>query len=415
MSVDSQPSGRGTGLDRYDLAVVGGGIIGLATARELRRRFPGAAIAVLEKETRIAAHQTGHNSGVIHSGIYYTPGSLKARLCRAGSASMVAFCREQDVPVEVCGKLIVATEPAELPRLDALLQRGLANGLQVRRMGAAEVREREPHVRAIAAIDVPSTGIVDFSQVCQALLRLLEADGVELRLGTEVRGLARADGSHLLRTSTGEIRAGYLVNCAGLHSDRVARAAGADPGARIVPFRGEYYELVPERRELVRGLVYPVPDPALPFLGVHLTRMIDGSVHVGPNAVPAGSRDGYQWSTLNGRDLAATATWPGWWRLARRYWRTGAREIWRSLSKPAFVAEVRRMLPEVAAADLVRAGAGVRAQALGRDGRLVDDFLIVESQRATHVCNAPSPAATASLEIAAHIVDRLPSTAADHP
>ncbi len=395
-------------MDRYDLAVVGGGIIGLATARELRRRFPGAAIAVLEKETRIAAHQTGHNSGVIHSGIYYTPGSLKARLCRAGSASMVAFCREQDVPVEVCGKLIVATEPAELPRLDALLQRGLANGLQVRRMGAAEVREREPHVRAIAAIDVPSTGIVDFSQVCQALLRLLEADGVELRLGTEVRGLARADGSHLLRTSTGEIRAGYLVNCAGLHSDRVARAAGADPGARIVPFRGEYYELVPERRELVRGLVYPVPDPALPFLGVHLTRMIDGSVHVGPNAVPAGSREGYRRGVLNARDMAATATWPGWWRLVRRYWRTGSREVWRSLSKRAFVAEARRLLPEVVQDDLERAEAGVRAQALARDGKLVDDFLIVQGERATHVCNAPSPAATASLEIARHVVSQVP-------
>jgi len=390
------------------LAVVGGGIIGLATARELRRRFPGTAIAVLEKETRIAAHQTGHNSGVIHSGIYYTPGSLKARLCRAGSASMVAFCREQDVPVEVCGKLIVATEPAELPRLDALLQRGLANGLQVRRMGAAEVREREPHVRAIAAIDVPSTGIVDFSQVCQALLRLLEADGVELRLGTEVRGLARADGSHLLRTSTGEIRAGYLVNCAGLHSDRVARAAGADPGARIVPFRGEYYELVPERRELVRGLVYPVPDPALPFLGVHLTRMIDGSVHVGPNAVPAGSREGYRRGVLNARDMAATATWPGWWRLVRRYWRTGSREVWRSLSKRAFVAEARRLLPEVVQDDLERAEAGVRAQALARDGKLVDDFLIVQGERATHVCNAPSPAATASLEIARHVVSQVP-------
>jgi L-2-hydroxyglutarate oxidase len=395
-------------MQRYDLAVVGGGIIGLTTARELRRRFPSAAVVVLEKEDRIAAHQTGHNSGVIHSGIYYRPGSLKARLCRAGSESMVAFCREQGVPVEVCGKLIVATEPSELPRLEALLERGLANGLQVRRMGPAEAREREPHVRALAAIDVPSTGIVDFRQVCDALRKLLEADGVELRLGAEVRGLGRADGDHLLETGTGGVRAGYLINCAGLHSDRLARAAGADPGARIVPFRGEYYELVPSRRGLVHGLVYPVPDPAFPFLGVHLTRMIDGSVHIGPNAVPAGRREGYRKTALSARDLAATATWPGFWRLARRYWRTGSREIWRSLSKRAFVAEVRRLLPEIGPDDLEPAEAGVRAQALARDGKLVDDFLIVEGERATHVCNAPSPAATASLEIARHVVSRIP-------
>jgi (S)-2-hydroxyglutarate dehydrogenase len=396
------------GLDRYDLVVIGGGIIGLATARELRRRFPGASIAVLEKEASVAAHQTGHNSGVIHSGIYYTPGSLKARLCRQGSAGMVAFCHEQGVPVEVCGKLIVATEPEELPRMEALLERGLANGLQVRRVDAAEVREREPHVRALAAIDVPSTGIVDFRLVCQALRKLIEADGVELRLGTEVRGLARADGAHLLRTTAGDIRAGYLVNCGGLHSDRLARAAGAEPGARIVPFRGEYYELVPERRELVRGLVYPVPDPALPFLGVHLTRMIDGSVHLGPNAVPAGSREGYRKRALSPRDVAATATWPGWWRLARRYWRTGSREIWRSVSKRAFVAEARRLLPELDVEDLEPAEAGVRAQALSRDGKLVDDFLIVQGEGATHVCNAPSPAATASLEIARTVVAGIP-------
>jgi L-2-hydroxyglutarate oxidase len=395
-------------MDRYDLVVVGGGIIGLATARELRRRFPDASIALLEKEPAVAAHQTGHNSGVIHSGIYYTPGSLKARLCRAGSASMVEFCRERGVPVEVCGKLIVATEPAELPRLDKLLERGLANGLRVRRMTAEEVREREPHVRALAAIDVPSTGIVDFRRVAGALLELLEAGGVELRLGTQVRGFARADGDHLLRTSTGEVRAGYLVNCGGLHSDRLARAAGADPGARIVPFRGEYYDLEPARRGLLRGLVYPVPDPALPFLGVHLTRTIDGRVHLGPNAVPAGSREGYLRRSLSVRDLAATAAWPGWWRLVRRYWRTGSQEIWRSLSKRAFVAEARRLLPELRPEDLRSSEAGVRAQALARDGKLVDDFLIVEGERATHVCNAPSPAATASLEIARHVAGRIP-------
>ena len=403
-------------VDSYDLVVIGGGILGLATARALRERFPGASIAVLERERAWAAHQTGHNSGVIHSGIYYAPGSLKARLCRAGNASMVAFCRAEGVPVEVCGKLIVATDASELPRLDALLERGLANGLAPRRADPGEVRELEPHIRALAAIHVPSTGIVDYREVCAALVRQLHAAGVELRLGSGVNRMERAGNAsaagHALETDAGEFRAGWVVNCAGAQSDRLARAAGADPGARIVPFRGEYHELVEGRRDLVRGLVYPVPDPALPFLGVHLTRMIDGSVHVGPNAVPAGSRDGYTWSAVSARDLAATATWPGWWRLARRYWRTGGQEIWRSLSKRALLAEVRRLLPEVEAEDLVPAGAGVRAQALARDGRLVDDFLIVESERATHVCNAPSPAATASLEIAGHIAGRLPEAVA---
>ena len=403
-------------VDSYDLVVIGGGILGLATARALRERFPGASIAVLERERAWAAHQTGHNSGVIHSGIYYAPGSLKARLCRAGNASMVAFCRAEGVPVEVCGKLIVATDASELPRLEALLARGLANGLAPRRADPGEVRELEPHVRALAAIHVPSTGIVDYREVCAALVRQLHAAGVELRLGSGVNRMERAGNAsaagHALETDAGEFRAGWVVNCAGAQSDRLARAAGADPGARIVPFRGEYHELVEGRRDLVRGLVYPVPDPALPFLGVHLTRMIDGSVHVGPNAVPAGSRDGYTWSAVSARDLAATATWPGWWRLARRYWRTGGQEIWRSLSKRALLAEVRRLLPEVDAEDLVPAGAGVRAQALARDGRLVDDFLIVESERATHVCNAPSPAATASLEIAGHIAGRLPEAVA---
>ena len=403
-------------VDSYDLVVIGGGILGLATARALRERFPGASIAVLERERAWAAHQTGHNSGVIHSGIYYAPGSLKARLCRAGNASMVAFCRAEGVPVEVCGKLIVATDASELPRLDALLERGLANGLAPRRADPGEVRELEPHIRALAAIHVPSTGIVDYREVCAALVRQLHAAGVELRLGSGVNRMERAGNAsaagHALETDAGEFRAGWVVNCAGAQSDRLARAAGADPGARIVPFRGEYHELVEGRRDLVRGLVYPVPDPALPFLGVHLTRMIDGSVHVGPNAVPAGSRDGYTWSAVSARDLAATATWPGWWRLARRYWRTGGQEIWRSLSKRALLAEVRRLLPEVDAEDLVPAGAGVRAQALARDGRLVDDFLIVESERATHVCNAPSPAATASLEIAGHIAGRLPEAVA---
>ncbi len=396
------PAFSGAMTERYDLVVVGGGIIGLATARELRRRFPGASVLVVEKERAWALHQTGHNSGVIHSGIYYTPGSLKARLCTAGSASMVAFCREQSVPVAVPGKLIVASDPGELPRLDALLERGRANGLTLRRLEAAEIREREPHLRALAGIEVPTTGVVDYRQVAVALVRLLQEAGVALRLGTEVRGFATGSGpngrEHVLQTTAGdgELRAGYLVTCAGLHADRLARAAGADPGTRIMPFRGEYYELSPSARDLVRGLVYPVPDPAFPFLGVHLTRTLDGNVHVGPNAVPAASREGYTWSSVSPRDLAATVAYPGWWRLARRYWRTGLQEITRSLSMRAFLADLRRLYPEVSAADLLPAPAGVRAQALSRD----------------HVCNAPSPAATASLEIAREIVAGLPDDAA---
>jgi len=402
--------------ERYDLVVVGGGIIGLATARELRRRFPDASIMVVEKERAWALHQTGHNSGVIHSGIYYTPGSLKARLCEAGSRSMVAFCREQGVPVAVPGKLIVASTPRELPRMEPLLERGRANGLTLRRLDPAEIREREPHLRALAGIEVPTTGVVDYRQVAAALVHLLQEAGVALRLGSEVRGFASSNGAkgreHVLRTGIGDLRAGYLVTCAGLHADRLARAAGADPGTRIMPFRGEYYELSPRARDLVRGLVYPVPDPAFPFLGVHLTRTLDGNVHAGPNAVPAASREGYTWGSVSARDLAATLAYPGWWRLARRYWRTGLQEITRSLSLRAFLADLRRLYPDVTAADLVPAPAGVRAQALGRDGRLVDDFVIAHGDRATHVCNAPSPAATASLEIARTIVAGLPDDAA---
>jgi L-2-hydroxyglutarate oxidase len=402
--------------EHYDLVVVGGGIIGLATARELRKRFPDASLLVVEKERAWALHQTGHNSGVIHSGIYYTPGSLKARLCVAGSRSMVEFCREHRVPVAVPGKLIVASDPSELPRMEALLERGRANGLKLRRLGAAEIREREPHLRAVAGIEVPTTGVVDYRQVAAALVHLLERDGVALRLGTEVRGFSASSGSrgreHVLHTGNGDLRAGYLVTCAGLHADRLARAAGADPGTRIMPFRGEYYELAPHARDLVRGLVYPVPDPAFPFLGVHLTRTLDGNVHVGPNAVPAASREGYTWGSVSARDLAATLAYPGWWRLARRYWRTGLQEVVRSLSLRAFLADLRRLYPDVSAADLLPAPAGVRAQALARDGRLVDDFVIARAERATHVCNAPSPAATASLEIAREIVAGLPADAA---
>jgi L-2-hydroxyglutarate oxidase len=390
--------------------VIGAGIVGLATAHQLARDRPDASVTVLEKEPRVAAHQTGHNSGVIHAGVYYRPGSLKARLCRAGSQSMVEFCAEHQIPVQVCGKLIVATDPAELPRLHALHERAAANGLAVRLLEPDQAAEYEPHLACVAAMHVPSTGIVDFSVVCRTLATLVEKAGGQIRLGTRLTGIReRPGGSYLLTTTAGEVGADVVVNCAGLHADRVARLAGVDPPARIIPFRGEYYELVPGRRELVRGLIYPVPDPRLPFLGVHLTRMIDGGVHAGPNAVLATAREGYRWRRVSPRDVAGVASWPGMWRLGRRHLRYGLAEVRRSLSRRRFAADLARLVPELTAADIVPAGSGVRAQAVARDGSLVDDFLIVARPGQLHVLNAPSPAATSSLEIAKHLVAQLPT------
>jgi L-2-hydroxyglutarate oxidase len=390
------------------IVIVGAGILGLATAYEVVRRHPGASVTVLEKESRVAAHQTGHNSGVIHAGVYYKPGSLKARLCRTGSQSMVEFCRTHDIPVRVCGKLIVATAPDELPRLAALYERASANGLPVTRVGPEQAREYEPHVACLAGIHVASTGIVDFGQVCRRLAELVEAAGGTVRLGVPVTGLrAGPDGTTTVHTPAGDLAADRLVNCAGLHSDRVARLAGLHPPARIVPFRGEYHELRPERRDLVRGLIYPVPDPQFPFLGVHLTRMIDGSVHAGPNAVLALAREGYSWRRVRPRDVADAVTYGGLWRLARRHYRYGLTEVRRSLSRARFAASLARLVPELTRDDIVPAGAGVRAQAIAPDGSLVDDFLFVARPGQVHVLNAPSPAATSSLEIARHIVDRF--------
>jgi L-2-hydroxyglutarate oxidase len=394
---------RGT---RY--VVVGGGILGLATAHRLTLDRPDAEVTVLEKEDRWAAHQTGHNSGVIHAGVYYRPGSLKARLCQAGSRSMVEFCAEHAIPVEVCGKLIVATQPAELGRLDALFERSVANGLDVRLVGPEEAREFEPAVAAVRALHVKSTGIVDFGRVCATLAGLLAACGATLRTGARVRRIRTVGGEVVLDTTAGPVTADVLVNCAGLHADRIARRAGLRPPARIVPFRGEYYELVPARRHLVRALIYPVPDPQFPFLGVHLTRMIDGSVHAGPNAVLALAREGYSWGRIRPADVASAASYPGLWRLAGRHYRYGLGEVRRSLSKRLFTAGLARLVPQIRPEDLVRAGAGVRAQAVRPDGSLVDDFLIVTGPGQVHVLNAPSPAATSSLEIAKHIVARLP-------
>ncbi|MEV7924955.1 L-2-hydroxyglutarate oxidase [Kitasatospora sp. NPDC088779] len=398
----------------FDVLVVGGGIVGLATAYALTRARPGLRLAVLEKEPGFAAHQTGRNSGVIHSGVYYRPGSYKARYAVAGAAELVAFCREQGVPHEVTGKLIVATGTEELPRLAALAERGRANGIPVTEVDRAGIARYEPQVTGVAGLHVGTTGVCDFPAVATAYARLAREAGAELRLGCELRAVARRADGVTVQTSTGELRCQVLVNCAGLHSDRIARLAGDEPGVRIVPFRGEYYELAEGRRDLVRGLVYPVPDPAFPFLGVHLTRGVHGDVHVGPNAVPALAREGYDWRTVRPRDLAGTLAFPGAWRIARRHWRQEVGELHRSLSKRAFTAAVRRLLPAVAPEDLVPAGAGVRAQAVARDGSLLDDFAFAgfdpadprSPRRAVHVLNAPSPAATASLPIGREVARR---------
>ncbi|WP_181796341.1 L-2-hydroxyglutarate oxidase [Streptomyces sp. WELS2] len=383
-----------------DVLVVGGGIVGLSTAYAITRTAPGTRVTVLEKEDGPARHQTGRNSGVIHSGIYYRPGSLKARYAVRGAAEMVKFCAEYGIAHAVTGKLIVATERAELPRLHALVQRGRENGIPVRELGPAQIAEYEPEVRGLAAIHVGTTGVCDYTAVARELAR---ASGAEIRYGAKVVRVDRRPerGVAVLTAAGAVVRARVLVNCAGLRCDEVARLTGDDPGMRIVPFRGEYYELA--RPELVRGLVYPVPDPAFPFLGVHLTRGVDGGVHIGPNAVPALAREGYGWGVVRPRELAGTLAWPGSWAIARRHWRYGAGELRRSVSKGAFLEAVRRLLPGVDAGDLVPAPAGVRAQAVLRDGTLVDDFLIREGARAVHVLNAPSPAATASLPIGREI------------
>ncbi|KAA2257097.1 L-2-hydroxyglutarate oxidase [Solihabitans fulvus] len=389
------------------VVVIGGGIVGLATADELAAR--GDRVTVLEKEPRWAAHQTGHNSNVAHAGLYYRPGSLKARMSVAGNASMVRFAREHDVPVEVCGKLVVAVSPDELPRLRALAERAEANGVEAALISPQQAREHEPEVSCVAALRVESTAIIDFPAVCAALVRSLAARGAELR--TDCAALAIRPSSTRagveVATPQGVVRADALVNCAGLHSDRVARLAGLRPAARILPFRGEYYELRPDRRHLVRGLIYPVPDPTLPFLGVHLTRMLDGSVHAGPNAVLALRREGYRWRDVSPRDLAEMAAFPGSWRLAMRYGRTGLDEVLRSLSRRRFAASLARLVPAVREADLVPSHAGVRAQAMLPSGALVDDFLIETAPHQVHVLNAPSPAATSALEIARHVANQL--------
>ena len=391
----------------YDCIVIGGGIVGLSSALAVLERAPEARIVVVEKEHRCAAHQTGHNSGVIHSGLYYKPGSLKARYAVEGNRALREFCSAHGIAHEICGKVVVATSAAEIGPLEELHRRGSANGLRVRRIGREELREIEPHAEGIAALHVPEAGIVDYRQVAEAFARLITQRGGEILLGTRVRDVREDAAEVIVETDSGPLSPHFLVNCAGLYSDRIARLSGIDPGAQIVPFRGEYYDLLPESRGLVRGMIYPVPDPAFPFLGVHLTRSIDGGVHAGPNAVLALRREGYRKTDVNAAEMMETLTFGGFWRLAGRHWQEGAKEVLRSVSKRAFVKSLQKLVPAVAIDDLGPGSAGVRAQALGRDGRMIDDFRIVGGPRSAHVCNAPSPAATACIPIGRHIAGRV--------
>jgi L-2-hydroxyglutarate oxidase LhgO len=390
---------------RFDIVIVGGGIVGLSTAMQACRAFPRLRLLLVEKEDRVARHQSGHNSGVIHSGIYYKPGSLKAKLCVEGAAAMVAFCREHAIPIEICGKIIVATSVEDVPRLQGLLERGQANGITgLKLLDEAQVREIEPHCGGVGWLHVPGTGITDYVAVCQKYAELIMAQGGTVSTGTEVTGITRSNGEIVVETNRGSVAARYLINCAGLHSDRISRMAGEKTEVTIVPFRGEYYDLVPEKEHLVRGLLYPVPDLRFPFLGVHFTRRIGGGVDAGPNAVLAFRREGYRRTDFSLQDAATTFAYSGFWRMAAKYWRSGAREFYRSSHKPAFVRALQTLLPEIQSADLVANGSGVRATAVSRDGSLVDDFQFVCSDNILHVWNVVSPAATASLPIGREIV-----------
>jgi L-2-hydroxyglutarate oxidase len=391
---------------RHNVIIIGGGVVGLGVALEITRRFPRLRLLLLEKEDRVARHQSGHNSGVIHSGVYYKPGSMKARLCVSGAAAMIEFCREHEVAHEVCGKVIVAIDTDELPRLEELHRRGQANGLVgLRMIGPEELREIEPHSTGMKALVVPSTGITDYAKVSEKYADLISARGGTVLTSAAATGIRRGTSEIVVETSRGAFSTTALINCAGLQSDRVSRMAGDEPGVMIVPFRGEYYDLVPERAGLVRALIYPVPDPRFPFLGVHFTRRITGKVDAGPNAVFALAREGYRHRDISLRDLISSLAFPGFWRMARRNWRNGFDEFRRSLSKPLFVRALQRLLPEVSEKDLVPGGSGVRAQALKPDGTLVDDFQFLPSGKVLHVLNVPSPAATASLAIGKTIVD----------
>ncbi len=391
-----------------DVVVVGAGIIGLAAARALRLRHPGVRVVNLDKEDSIGSHQTGHNSGVIHSGVYYRPGSLKATLVASGRSELIRLCQEHGLPLDRCGKIIVATRESELPRLHDLSRRAEANGVRAELIDREAMRRIEPHVEGHRALHVPDAAIVDFGEVARHLAAELVAADCEVRLGSPVRAIERDGDQVVVSGEFGELRAQAAVNCAGLHSDVIARSSGLSPSTRIIAFRGEYHELRPASRHLVNHLVYPVPDPQFPFLGVHFTRMTDGAIHAGPNAVLALAREGYRWRAIDPAELAGLARSPALRALARRHWRTGSGEVVRSLSKAAMVRALRRLVPELTTRDLIRCGSGVRAQAVAPDGTLLDDFVIERDGPVVHVLNAPSPAATASLAIGRHIADLVP-------
>jgi (S)-2-hydroxyglutarate dehydrogenase len=391
-----------------DITIIGGGIVGLATALQIKQQRPSLSVVVLEKENRVAAHQTGHNSGVIHSGLYYKPGSLKATNCIGGYHMLLDFCQRENVRYELCGKIVVATKPEQVPQLNTLYERGQQNGLGgLRRLSAGEMREIEPHVAGVEGIFVPQTGIIDYTEVCEAIARAFERLGGEIRFGEKVEQLTPGNSLSVVVTNKNRYETKLVVNCAGLYSDKMAQLTQRDPiNLQIVPFRGEYYKIKPEKHHLVRNLIYPVPDPNFPFLGVHFTRMIHGGVEAGPNAVLAFQREGYRKSDINVKELFETLTWPGFQKVAIKYWETGLGEMYRSFSKAAFTKALQELIPAIQQADLEDGGAGVRAQACDRTGGLLDDFAILETDRAINVCNAPSPAATSSLSIGKTVAEK---------
>ncbi|WP_044896557.1 L-2-hydroxyglutarate oxidase [Bacillus alveayuensis] len=392
----------------YDFAIVGGGIVGLSTGMALYKRFPNAKVLLLEKEKELAMHQTGHNSGVIHSGIYYKPGSFKAKFARQGSQSMTEFCQTHNIDHDICGKVIVATSKEELPLLENLYKRGIENQLNIRKIGPEELKELEPHVNGLGAIHVPMAGIVNYKQVSEKFAEIIRENGGQIELGNKVEKITETTDGVVIETNKKTYNARLLINCAGLLSDRVTNMSGYKADMKIVPFRGEYYQLKPEKRYLVKNLIYPVPNPNFPFLGVHFTRMIDGKVDVGPNAVLSFKREGYKKTDFDLKDFTEVMKFSGFWKLASKYMKEGLEEMVRSFSKSKFVENVQRLIPEVQEEDLIPAPAGVRAQALKSNGELVDDFHIILGKNCIHVCNAPSPAATASIEIGKYIVNRIP-------
>ncbi|KON69181.1 L-2-hydroxyglutarate oxidase [Peribacillus butanolivorans] len=392
----------------YDFAIVGGGIVGLSTGMALYKRFPNARVVVIEKESVVADHQTGHNSGVIHSGIYYKPGSFKARFARQGSKSMTEFCQTHGIEHDICGKVIVATKQDELPILNDLYTRGLQNELAIKKISVDELKEIEPHVNGLGAIRVPQAGIVNYRQVSEKIADIIKEYGGEIKLNTKVEKINEESDSVTIETNNGTLKARMVINCAGLHSDRIAAAAGYKTDMKIVPFRGEYFKLIPEKRFLVNHLIYPVPNPKFPFLGVHFTRMISGEVDAGPNAVLSFKREGYKKTDFNAKDLTEVLSYKGFWKLASKFMKEGMDEYVRSFSKKQFTKSLQELIPEIQEDDLIPAPAGVRAQALQDDGNMVDDFHIIMGKRTVHVCNAPSPAATASIEIGKEVVNRIP-------